>query len=113
MMRVGTMRDYPSPCGNCEKERCDYRKCGDYHMWLNTMWKRFRGYLQRSYGKGKTMKRQKFIYEHPDMVRQYLRNGPCGQCMAAKCCEIPCAAYLSWWDARMAVFRHKLGGSHD
>lgn len=50
-----------------------------------------------------------FAYEHPDLVRRYIADGPCKGCKAAKACDTPCPAYLRWWDARMEIARRKVG----
>lgn len=49
----------------------------------------------------------KFCYSHPDAVRRFLRHSPCEDCQVKNSCNIPCAAYLQWWDARMEYIRRK------
>lgn len=45
----------------------------------------------------------------PEEYRDYLRLSPCKGCPAEERCDIPCAAYLQWWDERMGWFRRKVG----
>jgi radical SAM protein with 4Fe4S-binding SPASM domain len=55
------------------------------------------------------MKREKFVYEHPDIIRRYLEKGPCEHCQMANVCETTCGAYWNWWDARNTVLKKKYG----
>lgn len=100
---------YPNPCEKCEKaDNCyDYRKCTPWKQRLNTIWKQFNTYPARVYRVQKTMKRKKFTYEHPDIIRRYLEKGPCEKCQREKSCETPCPAYWGWWDARMEWIRRR------
>lgn len=54
------------------------------------------------------MKRKKYRYEHPDLARHYLRHSPCEGCEFKILCDVPCDAYLSWWDERMAWLKWRL-----
>ena len=54
------------------------------------------------------MKRMKYRYEHPDIIRHYLQKSPCAGCEFEILCDTPCDAYLRWYDARMVVLRYKL-----
>jgi hypothetical protein len=75
------------------------------------MWKQFNGYPSRVYLRQKKQKpvTAKFIYEHPDVIRRYLENGPCGECRRAEVCDVPCGNYWNWWDARMEWMRRRFG----
>ena len=55
------------------------------------------------------MKREKFVYEHPDIIRRYLEKGPCEHCQMANVCETTCGAYWNWWDARMEWLKRRWG----
>ena len=55
------------------------------------------------------MKREKFIYEHPDAIRRYLEKGPCEKCPNADLCDTPCFSYWLWWDARMEWLKRRFG----
>ena len=103
------MSDYPNPCDGCDKAACKYQKCPQYLKRFRTMWKQFNSYPVRRYRAMKRMKREKYIYEHPDMIRQYLKNGPCAKCKAAGECDTPCPAYWRWWDARMEWLKWRMG----
>lgn len=101
---------YPNPCDSCGKTDCTYyRTCGKYLKYVRTIWKQFNGYQARVYRKQKNMKSEKFLYEHPDIVRRYLEKGPCEHCQRSNVCDNPCLAHWSWWDARMEWLRRRLG----
>lgn len=101
---------YPNPCDTCTKSHCTQFNCPDLRKRVNTIWKQFNGYPSRAYRAQKRTTNKKFVYEHPDIIRQYLVNGPCTQCQRAKVCDTPCSAYWRWWDARMEWFRRRFGG---
>ena len=101
---------YPSPCEKCDNQSCSaelsswYKQCNAYKTRLICLLKRAKGALYAAPRK----ESNKFRYEHPDMIRKYLREGPCARCTVTNC-ETPCDAYLRWWDARMEVARKKVG----
>lgn len=105
------MSKYPNPCDSCHRcDTCrDFRGCTDYLKRFYTIWKQFNSYPARIYKKVKNMKREKFVYEHPDIIRQYLQKGPCEECHRAETCENPCVEYLLWWDARMELLKRRWG----
>ena len=109
------MFNYPNPCDSCEKEgttSCNFRSCADYHMFMNTMWKRYRAYPLRKIHAERQKAEGRFLrYEHPDVVRQYLTHSPCEGCQFELLCDVPCGAYCCWWDARMEAMRKKYGGT--
>ena len=70
-------------------------------------WALFEDYHLRQYRKRR--KDEKFCYETPDRLRRYLQQGPCRGCPAEDGCDRPCGAYFSWWDAKMAVLKHRWG----
>lgn len=104
--------NYPSPCiickCDCGKSRPHYLYCARYRTWINTWWLRFNAIYHKLCRARRTIS-QKFLYEHPDEVRRYLRDGPCTYCKVAGDCETPCAAYWQWWDARQEWHRRRLG----
>lgn len=100
--------NYPSPCDSCT-ECTGTRGCDAWKMRFRTIWKQFNSYQIRQYKKQQT-KNTKFCYEHPDIVRNYLKNGPCKGCEFEVLCDVPCAAYYHWWDAKMAVLKERYGG---
>lgn len=96
--------NYPSPCDTCE--RCTSPAgCDAWKMRVRTIWKQFNHYRIRQYKK--TEKRNKFVYEHPDLIKRYLDHGPCKGCQFELLCDVPCDAYYHWWDAKMAVMKKK------
>lgn len=99
---------YPDPCDNCTKEWCPQLACPDYRKRVNVIWKQFNGYPARVYRAQKNITSKKFAYEHPDIIRRYLEEGPCGNCQRAGVCDTPCGAYWRWWDARMEWVRKLL-----
>lgn len=97
---------YPNPCDSCNrKERCSV-PCDKFRIWFLWYWKQFHTYPTRS--QKRAGKRNVFCYEHPDMIRKYLQDGPCGECKIAGKCETPCVAYWNWWDARMEFNRRRM-----
>lgn len=97
--------NYPNPCDTCEKECSGYSGCAEWEMRFRTIWKRFNTYPLRQYHSNTVW--PMFTYENPDVMQRYLAEGPCKKCSREETCEIPCPAYLSWWDARMTVLRKK------
>lgn len=76
-------------------------------MRFRTIWKQFNSYPIRQYKKSRKLK--KFAYEHPDLIKKYLDEGPCKGCEFELLCDVPCSSYYHWWDARMAVLKKKYG----
>lgn len=101
------MSDYPHPCDKCEKCAQPYG-CDEWKMRFRTIWKQFNTYPLRQYKKRKTS--TKFAYEHPDMIKRYLDEGPCKRCQFEQVCDVACPRYYGWWDARMEVLRKRYGG---
>lgn len=100
--------NYPSPCIGCEKSSKCSHGCDKWKMRFYTIWKQVNTYSSRQYKKVKR-KTNKFCYEHPDVARRYLQNGPCKGCEYEKLCDVPCSAYWHWWDARMASLKERYG----
>lgn len=99
------MCNYPNPCDTCERQ-CTNKGCNDWKIRFRTIWKQFNSYQIRQYRK-QQKKRKKFAYEHPDINKKYLDEGPCKGCDFELLCDVPCSAYYRWWDARMAILRKK------
>lgn len=98
---------YTSPCGRCEKGgscRNENWECPAYRMWINWNWARFRRRLER-----RTPAREKFRYAHPGEAVD-LTKSPCEKCREDGSCDVPCRAYLAWYDGRMALVRQRLYG---
>lgn len=102
------MKPYPNPCDTCIYCK-DPHGCPEWEARFRRIWKEFNSYPIRAYRKSKSVKTDKFRYEHPDIVRRYLEKGPCEKCQRAKVCDTPCFAYWRWWDARMEWLRGRLG----
>lgn len=101
------MSNYLNPCDSCEKAedcRLGYG-CDRWKIRYLYRQKQINAYARKladhTY---KPEPGKAFVYEHPDIIRRYLRNGPCGHCQREKVCEDPCPAYWRWWDARMEWF---------
>ena len=109
------MANYPNPCDKCPNEPQCNRGCPEWTKRVKTIWKQFNGYSQRAYRKelekaeSQERAKEKLRYEHPDIGRQYLLDGPCKGCPCERNCYIPCNAYWRWWDARMKWIRGRLG----
>ena len=104
------MYNYPNPCDTCTS--CtDPSGCDKWRMRFRTIWKQFNSYQVRQYGKKETANDQsKYAYEHPDVIRKYITDGPCKDCQLEPQCDVPCNAYYQWWGVRMEVLRKKYGG---
>ena len=111
--------NYPNPCDKCPRKSKCAEGCQEWIKRVRTIWKQFNGYPQRAAADAARQARQreaeekrratKLRYEHPDIVRRYLQNGPCEGCLCENTCDTPCAAYWHWWDARMQWIRGRLG----
>ena len=100
---------YPNPCDSCAECTADTgRGCDAWRMRFRTIWKQFNSYQIRQYRK-KANGETKFVYEHPDLIRKHIQDGPCKGCEFESLCEVPCAAYFHWWDARMVWLKGRLG----
>lgn len=102
------MNDERKPCARCSQPVCDYRRCAPYRTWIKEAWKRFQRYTRHDYWIPKPASSTKFAYQHPNLTRRYLQEGPCALCSCAHICDAPCMAYWYWWDARMAWLRWRL-----
>ena len=105
---------YPSPCDECDRTSCReqrstvFRNCKAYIDRYNWVAKRAKKVMEQ----GQQKRRMFFRYEHPDIVRSYMKDAevyPCTGCPREKNCSSLCKKYIRWWDWRMAVARRKLG----
>lgn len=102
-------RNCPNPCDKCDYEGCrrrgtHYKACPRWNHWFLWWWKRF----QDIYNRRKSVV-EKFRYLHPDEVRRYLQRSPCSGCSDQKKCDVPCEAYLKWYNARIELARKRAG----
>ena len=98
---------YPSPCDKCTRTTCSGLRCDRWKIRYLYRQKQINGYAKKNYKKmPKT--REKFLYEHPDIIRQYLKEGPCMCCKIKETCDTPCPAYARWWDEKMAGHRRHI-----
>lgn len=107
------MPNYPSPCLKCDKEYCkkggsNHKECAEWLTWFRWWWKWFRTNLPKAEAARKE-RANKFFYAHPDEIKRYINGDPCEGCALKKNCDIPCNAYLRWYDARMEITRKKVG----
>ena len=103
---------YPSPCLKCSKEYCknggsNYKECRAWITWFLCWWKHFRSVFVPTPALQQADP-NKFTYAHPDETERYLRTSPCESCYAVQTCDVPCKAYLGWYNARMEIVRKKL-----
>lgn len=91
--------NYPNPCDTCEKKYCHYKVCAEYQKRYIYRQKQINAYARKA-RRRMPRYREAFLYEHPDIIRQYINNGPCVHCGAEKTCDTPCQLYWRWWDAR-------------
>ena len=105
------MREYPDPCERCSKNignSCSrYRDCTDWlkryrtrQIWINA--------AARKHNGSRWEVRTEFAYEHPDVVRRFLRDGPCQSCGTQNICDVACEARLLWWEMRMKQLRSRM-----
>ena len=102
--------NYPSPCLKCGKDCSNgfkYKKCNKWRTWFLWWWKHFRSVFVQTPAL-KQADPNKFIYAHPDETERYLRTSPCESCYAAQTCDVPCKAYLGWYNTRMEIVRKKV-----
>lgn len=102
--------NYPSPCEKCDKEYgCD--GCEAWEIRYRYRQKQINAYAaQVAQPVIVKQPENKFCYEHPDIVRQYLKKHPCEDCVRQSWCNIPCQVYLHWYNARMEIVRKKVQG---
>lgn len=91
---------YPSPCDSCKRKCCAGVNCDRWKIRYLFRQKQINGYARKHAAK-MPKAREKFLYEHPDIIRRYLKDGPCIYCKIKDSCDTPCQAYWRWWDARM------------
>lgn len=96
--------NYPCPCDKCEKQKtCEtwrnlVKKCGLYRHWINFWLTHTRKILMQP---RRMEEKNVFQWEHPDIYRKWLLEGPCKGCPSENVdCIKPCAKYWDWWDAR-------------
>lgn len=101
------MDNYPNPCDTCTKDGSCWKGYG-CPRWRE--YYRHRQQLINDYPKKKKQGRfdTRFVYQHPNDTRRYLLQWPCNGCEREAKCDIPCGAYLAWYDGRMAYFRSML-----
>ena len=90
----------PSPCdtcsSNCYKNRnVEFRKCEKYKSWWDGRMAFFRRQMMRP-PKLKQLGGGKFRYEHPDIVRAWLKKNPCDDCAMNTTCKKPCQMLEKW-----------------
>ena len=102
------MCDYPSPCDSCAELKDCRKGCQAWETRFRTIWKQFNMYPIRKY-RMRGGKHKKFVYAHPDLIKKYLKDGPCKGCEFEVLCDVPCTAYWCWWDARMTAIKAKFG----
>ncbi|MBO4938885.1 MAG: hypothetical protein J6C98_07800 [Oscillospiraceae bacterium] len=100
---------YPDPCNVCTKARCVTNGCVDWRIRYLFRQKQINLYARKLLQGGSHKTGEAFRYEHPDIIRRYLKNGPCRGCNAEAVCDTPCPAYWRWWDEKMEEFRGRLG----
>lgn len=101
---------YPSPCDSCQKATaCTFGYgCMDWRIRYYYRQKQINAYYRKLL-QVKPAEEATFVYQHPDLIRRYLTEGPCKGCKAEQVCDVPCPAYLRWYDARMKIARKKVG----
>ena len=96
------------PCDSCALSVTECSQCQPYFAWLCDTWPRYQQYVPRDYWDHRKSPEEKRKYVHPDVLRRYLMDGPCKRCPCNGSCDIPCAQYLCWWDARMVWLKWKI-----
>lgn len=101
--------NYPSPCLTCERAaNCQKRSlhghCREWNKWFLWWWKWF----QKNLGKQEPQKREKFYYEHPDIIRKYFFEKPCERCPKNEYCTNPCYKYAAWYDVWVEIAKRRI-----
>ena len=65
---------------------------------------RVNGYARQCY-QTRLLRVKKILVYHPDEHRRYLQQHPCSGCKAGAFCDLPCEAYLQWYNARLEAAR--------
>lgn len=101
-----------SPCMRCTKVpdpgACDNKDCAAWRKWYIGRWNDMRFSLR---GGMEKVKREPVgvciggqFYAQPHIVRNYLRNDPCRECLCPRdLCALPCAVKRSWLAARETI----------
>lgn len=93
---------YPSPCDNCQEEHCPCSGCDAWKKRYHIRQRQINAYARRL-GQGRKVERWRYV--HPEEGRKEPGKSPCEACSADGACDMPCRAYLQWWDERMGWFR--------
>ena len=103
------MNIYPNPCDVCDKaDSCNLGYgCEDWRIRYLYRQKQINAHAKAQAVRIPTGQKT-FVYEHPDLIWRYIVDGPCKGCKAELVCDMPCPAYLNWWDARMEIARKKV-----
>ena len=92
------MRDsYPNPCDICTvpKGSCPGIDCSRWRTRYLYRQKQINAYAKRMYGT-LVKKEDAFCYEHPDIVRDWLKHDPCEQCRCRSFCKGDCEVRTVW-----------------
>lgn len=98
------------PCHSCPRitGRClQHTKCLHWRAHYFARQALINGYASKVYAKPAIDADALRLYG-AERYHDYLRRGPCQGCPAEEHCDIPCAAYLQWWDERMEWFRRTI-----
>ena len=118
-----THPDYPCPCLKCTDlcaalDGSNAKKCLAYRVWFLWWWKYFRKIFST------TAEKNVFTYFHPEERKDQIRKNradtaaqiraksakkPCDHCKQNEDCDIPCDAYLHWYDESLALIRKLTG----
>lgn len=103
--------NYPSPCLKCRlQDKCTRRHaekagCSEYQKWFMWWWKHFRVTLPQE--KVNFVEKQKFVYEHPDLMRDFSKEKPCNSCKSMDC-DVPCVLYRNWFSLAWEISRRRV-----
>ena len=105
-MEMIKQQSYPDPCEKCDKaDSCTLGYgCVDWQIRYRYRQKQVNAYAKKARQKYFATR---FVYQHPDDTRRYLREWPCGKCDKEQECDIPCTKYLNWYDVRMQALKIK------
>ena len=102
----------PAGCRNTGRKRPQNQKGGktmnrSLSQWESNYLRRqaaINGYARRCC-QPRLRPADKILVYHPDEHRRYLQQHPCSGCKAGAFCDLPCEAYLQWYNARLEAAR--------
>ena len=93
------MSNYPSPCDTCSQCTAS-NGCEAWRIRYLYRQKQINAYAKKIAGRIPTQPREKFLYEHPDLIRNWIETDPCERCMCREWCNGSCPRKDAWKKAK-------------